>query len=129
MLNLELGHKNVRGVIDHHSYSEMILHPWGHTYDSTGKDSIYKIVGNKLNEALGGDYEVKQSSELYPASGESDDCHHVNGVLSFTFEVGRSFQPDASQIKPMAEKVGRANLTFIDEIIARSKDGTLSARV
>ena len=120
LLGLELGHANIRGVIDHHSYSEMILYPWGHTTKPSEKDATYREIGNKINDAMGGDYEVKQSSGLYPCSGESDDCHHANDILSFTFEVGKSFQPDASEIVPMRTKVSKGNMAFIDEIIARN---------
>jgi carboxypeptidase T len=120
LLNLELGHANVKGVIDHHSYSEMILYPWGHTSAPCEKEAVYKAVGQKINDAMGGDYKLQQSAGLYPCSGESDDCHHANDILSFTFEVGKSFQPEASEIAPMCEKVARGNMAFIDEIIARN---------
>lgn len=120
LLNLELGRPNIRGVIDHHSYSEKILYPWGISYEPSEKDALYKEIGSKLNSALGGDYQLQQSSGLYPCSGESDDCHHANGLISFTFEVGTSFQPSPSEIVPMREKVGKANMAFIDEIIARN---------
>ncbi|MCA9793845.1 MAG: hypothetical protein KC910_18675, partial [Candidatus Eremiobacteraeota bacterium] len=33
MLNLELGRGNIKGILDHHGYGQMILYPWGNTYD------------------------------------------------------------------------------------------------
>ena len=120
LLQLELGQKNIRGVIDHHSYGEMILYPWGHTSEPSPNKDVYVEIGKKLNQAMDNRYSLKQSSGLYPSSGESDDFHNVNGLISFTLEVGRSFQPNPSLIQPTCEMVGRANLAFIDEMIQRN---------
>jgi carboxypeptidase T len=128
LLNLELGRKNIRGVIDHHSYGEMILYPWGHTSAPAPNKDLYVDIGGKLNAAMGNKYKLKQSSGLYPSSGESDDLHNANGLVSFTLEVGRSFQPNPSSIAPTCELVGKANLTFIDEIVRRAGDGSLPPR-
>lgn len=129
MVGLEVGHKNIRGIIDHHSYGNMILYPWGHTTEPCEQVELYKELGGKLNAAMDNSFRVMQSSGLYPSAGESDDAQHVNGIVTYTFEIGRSFQPNASQIGPMCEKVGRGNLKFIDEIIDRAKAGTLPERL
>jgi len=129
VLELELGRKNIRGVLDHHSYGEMILYPWGHTDEPAPNRDLYVEIGKSLNEAMGNRYSLKQSSGLYPSSGESDDIHNANGLISFTLEVGRSFQPKPSTIAPTCELVGQANLAFIDQIVARVEDGSLPPRV
>lgn len=128
LLKLTLGHENIRGVLNHHSYGDMILHPWGVTHQPSERDVMYKEIGNKMNAAMNNSFDVQSSADLYPASGDSDDYAHANNLVPFTLEVGRSFQPDPSTIEPMCEKVGRANLVFVDEIIARAKDGTIPAR-
>ena len=129
LLALELGHKNIRGVIDHHSYGEMILYPWGYTTEPSPVKDLHVEIGTKMNAAMGNKYELQQSSGLYPSAGESDDCQSVNGLVSFTLEVGRSFQPSPTQIPVTCNLVGKANLVFIDEILARAEAGTLPARL
>lgn len=128
VLNLELGHKNIRGVIDHHSYGEMILYPWGYTDQPAPNAAMYQELGARLNAVMDNRYNLQQSSGLYPSSGESDDFHNANGLVSFTFEVGKSFQPNPKTIKPTCELVGKANLTFIDEIVRRAEEGSLPPR-
>ena len=129
LMDLNLGHTNIRGVLNHHSYGNLILHPWGVTHKPTDRDEMYQQIGTKMNEAMDNSFELESSAELYPASGDSDDVAHANNVVPFTLEVGRSFQPDPSTIGPMCDKVGKANLVFVDEIIARAKAGTLPERV
>ncbi len=114
---------NIKGAIDHHSYSQLILFPWGHNFEPTDQDARYKSVGNKMNEALsaagnGVRYTVEQSAELYPCSGASDSAMYSEGVFNYTIEIGRSFQPPASQIEPQTNMVAAANMVFIDEILA-----------
>ena len=129
ILGLELGHKNIRGVIDHHSYGDMILYPWGYTSEPSPVKDLHVEIGTKMNEAMGNKFKLQQSSGLYPSAGESDDCQSVNGMVTFTLEVGRSFQPSPTQIPIQCERVGKANLVFIDEILRRAEDGTLPARL
>lgn len=128
LLNLELAHKNIRGVIDHHSYGEMILYPWGYTAEPSPLKDLHVEIGQKLNAAMGNRYNLQQSSGLYPSAGESDDCQSANGLVSFTLEVGKSFQPNPTSIPGTCELVGKANLTFIDEILRRAEEGALPAR-
>lgn len=128
VLNLELGHQNIRGVIDHHSYGDLILYPWGHTSDPVPDKTMYQEIGQRINAAMGGDFTVEQSASLYPDSGESDDCQYVNGLVPFILETGSSFHPNPGTIGPTCEKLNRGNLAFIDEIIDRAAAGTLPER-
>lgn len=120
MQNLELHRGNIKGVVDYHSYGEMILYPHGYTQQPPENVAVYKEIGNKMNAALGGDYDVMPATDLYACYGVSNDVQHANGILGMTLEVGRSFQPPVREIKPTCDKVNRANLVFIDEIIARN---------
>lgn len=43
-------------------------------------------------------------------------------------DLGRSFQPRPSTIPATCALVGKANLTFIDEILRRVEDGSLPPR-
>ncbi|MGE4206719.1 MAG: M14 family zinc carboxypeptidase [Vulcanimicrobiota bacterium] len=125
LLGLELGRGNVQGVLDHHGYGEMILYPWSHTTDAAPHAEALHALGERMNQALASDgttpFKVMQSSALYPNSGSSDDVLYANGVLNFTLEVGRSYQPPEEQIEPIATSVARADLVFIDAVIERAR--------
>lgn len=129
LMGLAHGHKNIRGLLNHHSYGNMILHPWGITEEPSDRQELYRDIGKRMNEVMNNSFNLQSSADLYPASGDSDDVSHVNNLVPFTLEVGRSFQPPPSSIAPTCEKVGKANLVFIDEIISRSLAGTLPQRV
>lgn len=117
LLRLELGRGNIRGVLDHHGYGEMILYPWSHTQEPPPDRERLHDLGQRMNQALGSDFRVMQSSELYTNSGSSDGVHYANGILSYTLEIGRSYQPPSDQIAPISQSVARANLLFIDEVL------------
>jgi carboxypeptidase T len=121
LMDLELGHKNIKGVIDHHSYGRLILYPWGHTYDPAENIEEYKIVGEGMKKGMGLSYTVKQSANLYPTSGSSEDMQHVNGIMSYTIEMGRSFQPQVGDMQKEREEVYKANLYFLDYILENKK--------
>ena len=119
MQQLILGRDNVRGVVDYHSYGNMILYPWGHTSEPPANLETYQRVGQKMNEALGGDYRVGPSIDLYPTHGTSSDVFHANGKLALTMEIGSSFQPPAQEIPATVAKLTRANLVFLDEVLGQ----------
>jgi hypothetical protein len=119
MLELELGRKNVKAVLDFHSYGGMLLYPWGGTRDKVENVETYKRIGNAMNDAIGDErYRVMQSVELYPTSGGSHDVHHVNGKFSITAEIGDSFHPGASELPIVVEQGTRIGTTFIDQVLA-----------
>jgi carboxypeptidase T len=123
LLGLELHRGNIRGVLDHHGYGEMILYPWSHTSDPAPEAEEMHRLGEEMNQALMADgstpFRVMQSSALYPNSGSSDDVLYANGILNYTLEVGRSYQPPVDQIEPVAGSVARADMVFIDAVLQR----------
>lgn len=119
MLALELGRKNIKGVLDFHSYGGMILYPWGGTRDKVDNVETYKRIGNAMNDAIGDErYRVIQSIELYPTSGGSHDIHHANGKFSITAEIGDSFHPSASELPGVVEQGSRIAYSFLDQVLA-----------
>ncbi len=114
MQKLVLGRDNIRGVIDYHSHGNLILYPWGHKAEPPTNLAEYQALGQKMNQALGGDYRVQSSMDLYPTHGTSSDLYHAHGKLAYTFEIGSSFQPPVAEIAPMMQKLQGANLAFID---------------
>ena len=128
VLKLELGHQNIRGVIDHHSYGDLILYPWGHSSDPVPNKELFVDIGNAINAAMDNTFSVEQSAGLYPDSGESDDTQYVNGIVPFILETGSSFHPKPDSVPATCELLTKGNLAFIDQIQERAAAGTLPER-
>lgn len=86
-------------AISFHSYSELILWPWGFTDKMKSKDhKIFEKYGKKMGAIMGG-YKPIQASGLYPASGVFDDyLYGQHGVLTYTIELGKQFVPRPSEV-------------------------------
>jgi len=107
-------HPNTKVLLTFHSYSELILYPWGHS--ETGIDSAQdRAVFEKMAQtmALWNHYKPEQSSELYVTSGDTTDwAYGEKGIFAFTFELSPNtvmnggFYPGAKVI----EQVFKDNL-------------------
>ena len=89
--------------IDLHSFSELVLWPWGETRQVAPNGIALQTLGRKF--AYYNDYEPIQSVGLYPTDGTSDNVSYGElGVAAYTFELGTSFFQNCSQyenrIKP-----------------------------
>ena len=124
VLDLQLNNPNIKAVVDYHSYGDTILYPYGHTKSASPNEALYKSIGKKMQDASSG-FALEQSVGLYPASGTSDDTQDLNGILNFTIEMGRSFQPNPKTIPVVTERVAKASHALIDEIIKRDDAGEL----
>jgi carboxypeptidase T len=124
VLDLQLSRPNIKAVLDYHSYGDTILYPYGYTRDASPNKALYQEIGQKMQAASSG-FSLQQSVGLYPAAGTSDDTHDLNGILNFTIEMGRSFQPNPKQIPVITERVAQATYAMIDEVVVRDKAGTL----
>ena len=97
-----------------HSYSELVLWPWGTTFDKPDDFQVLAHHGKKLAQLMGG-YEPKQASGLYACSGISDDwLYGEQGVLCYTFEFGTQFIPEESEVPSINERFVKAALYLID---------------
>lgn len=80
---------NVRTLLSFHTFSELILYPWGHTNDKiTDKDDreIFESMAHRMAQWNG--YKPQQSSELYIASGDTVDwAYGTHHMYAFTFEL------------------------------------------
>jgi len=106
-------HNNITTLLSLHTYSELILYPWGHKYDGieVARDkSVHETMAKKMAQWNG--YTPQQSSELYIASGDTTDWSYgAHRIISFTFELdpanqwgGGGFYPGADVIKPVFDK-------------------------
>jgi carboxypeptidase T len=76
--------------MDLHSYSQLVLWPWGFTYSLSPNATALQTLGRKF--AYFNSYTPQQSVGLYPTDGTTDDTAYGElGVAAYTFEVGTSF--------------------------------------
>jgi carboxypeptidase T len=76
--------------IDVHSYSQLVLWPWGDTNTPAPNGIALQTLGRKF--AFFNNYTPQQSIGLYPTDGTSDAVSYGElGVAAFTFELGTSF--------------------------------------
>lgn len=81
-----------------HSYSELVLWPWGNTTNPAPNKTGLQAIGNKF-ATYNGYTSCQPSVCLYLTSGTSDDWAYGElGVPAFTFEIGTSFMPSYSTI-------------------------------
>ena len=87
---------NATGMfIDLHSYSRLVLWPWGYTYDVAPNDASLRVMSYKFAYYNG--HAPQKSTELYPSAGTTDDWAYGElGVPGFCFEVGDSFHQSCS---------------------------------
>lgn len=76
--------------LDIHSYSQLVLWPWGDTAGAAPNGTALQTLGRKFAWFNG--YMPQQSVGLYPTDGTSDSPSYGElGVAAFTFELGTSF--------------------------------------
>jgi carboxypeptidase T len=108
-------HPNIKVMLSYHTYSELILYPWGHTYDPIAQAQDKKIFENMANTmSRWNGYTPQQSSELYIASGDLTDwAYGAHKIFAFTFELdpqggfgsgGGGFYPGAAVIDEVYKK-------------------------
>ena len=96
------GQSEFRATLTHHSYSELILYPWGHCTGCESPDhQQLKYHGAQMAEMT--QYANLQSSELYPTSGDFCDWHYgVHGSYCYTSEIGTAFHQHEDDIDHIA---------------------------
>ncbi|MER5429809.1 M14 family metallopeptidase [Streptomyces sp. NPDC002588] len=86
------GKQQITAGIDFHTYSELVLWPFGFTYSDTATgmtaddNAAFKAVGQKMAASNG--YTAEQSSDLYITDGTIDDyLWGTQKIFSYTFEM------------------------------------------
>ncbi|MGP4002704.1 M14 family metallopeptidase [Streptomyces sp. 8N706] len=86
------GKQQIKAGIDFHTYSELVLWPYGYTDDDTAPGmtqddhDAFAAVGKKMAASNG--YTPEQASDLYITDGSIDDWLWGNQkVFSYTFEM------------------------------------------
>lgn len=79
--------------VDIHSYSELVLYPWGYTDLASPNETQFQALGKRT--AFFNDYLPEAASDLYPVNGASIDTTYGElGIASLVFELGTSFFQD-----------------------------------
>jgi carboxypeptidase T len=81
-------HKNIQTMITFHTFSELILYPWGGKNDGVGgkEQKVFETLARKM--ASWNKYKPEQSSDLYIASGDTCDwAFGKHNIFCFTFEL------------------------------------------
>ena len=119
------GKQQIRGSISFHTYSELILWPYGYTYtdvpsDMTADDrNVFATMGNAMAQT--NNYSPQQASDLYIADGSSDDwLYGAHKIFAYTFEMyprssSPGFYPPDEQIDPQTARNREAVLYFMEK--------------
>ncbi len=76
--------------IDVHSFSELVLYPWGNNFSAAPNQQGLRTLARKF--AFFNGYSPEQATELYITDGTTDDFAYGElGLASYTFELGTSF--------------------------------------
>ncbi len=110
--------RNFKVVLDYHSYSNLILWPWGYYYFLTPDDDIFTQIGDSASAWNG--YAPGPAHGLYPANGVTIDWYYGADLMhakiyALTLEVGSSsdgFWPSTSRITPLVSENLEPNLFY-----------------
>lgn len=84
--------------IDIHSYSQLVLWPWGFTSSPAPNGTGLVTLGRKF--AYFNNYTPQQAIELYATDGTTDDFAYGElGVAAYTFELGTAFFESCSNFE------------------------------
>ncbi|MEV0299900.1 M14 family metallopeptidase [Streptomyces prasinus] len=86
------GVQQIKAGVDFHTYSELVLWPFGYTYSDTttgmtaDDQAAFRTVGQKMAASNG--YTAQQSSDLYITDGSIDDyLWGTHKIFGYTFEM------------------------------------------
>jgi carboxypeptidase T len=127
-----IGREVVSGVLTYHSYSQLILYPWGYTdsaiVDPEDRDDITRLAERMqalIGDVHGQTYIAQQSSQLYPTAGDTTDwTYGAYDLPSLTIELRPrtaeegGFILPASEIEPTWEEQRPAALQFIETVLS-----------
>lgn len=128
-------HAPIIGAIDWHSYSQLILRPYGWTRTNSPDEAQLKALGDGMAAAIEGvhglEYTSQKSIDLYVTTGTASDWFYGDDATStndgykaagFTIELrdtGRyGFQLPPAQIIPTGEENFAAVIYFVKQILA-----------
>ncbi|MBB4912594.1 M14 family metallopeptidase [Actinophytocola algeriensis] len=135
------GVQQIKTNIDFHTFSELVLWPYGYTYNNTAPGmtaqdyQVFSTLGRQMASTNG--YTPEQASDLYITDGSIDDwLWGVHKIYGYTFEMYPSsggingFYPPDEVISRETSRNRNAVLTLLDysdcppRIIGATCDGS-----
>ena len=111
-----LAHTNIVIAMNYHSYSNLLLFPWGYVQLAAPDHLLMQAMADSATSFNG--YAPGPGWGLYLTNGDADDwMYGVEGILAFTPEVGNSsdgFWPSPARISPLTLENYEPNLLMID---------------
>jgi hypothetical protein len=114
------GRQQITVNIDFHSYSELVLWPYGYTTGNTGggmnadQAATFATLGRQLAATNG--YTPEQASDLYVADGASIDwMWGEHGIFAYTFEMFPAANPPG--FYPPDEVIARETVRNRDAVL------------
>lgn len=128
-----IAHPNIRAALDIHSYSQLILWPWGHIPDLSPDDAEFADVGLDMKALMFGVHGKIYTAgptytTIYPVNGDACDWAYAErGVLAMSFELrpengpfGTGFELPANEIIPQNEELEPAIVRLTNSHWVRS---------
>ncbi|HTL11868.1 MAG TPA: M14 family metallopeptidase [Bdellovibrionota bacterium] len=115
-------HRNATTLLTFHTFSELILYPWGHKYDAISDQRDHQVFDTMARTmSQWNHYTPEQASQLYIASGDTTDWAYGElKMFAFTFEMSPTsmwqggFYPGASMIDKVFQDNLRPALYMLD---------------
>ena len=110
--------RGVTAVLTNHTYSDLVLRPWGDTEADSPDEPLLRQLGDAC-AAING-YTSQKSIALYPTTGTSEDhAYAAVGALAYTFEHGLdAFHPPYAGFVPEAYAKNREPFMILAEAAA-----------
>lgn len=128
-----LAEKNFLAGISYHTYSELVLFPYGYASNVIAPDNdALKDLAVTMAEATPtldrqDHYVPMQAYELYPARGTTDDyAYGQHGVFAYTFELATEFIPPPEEVKQISEDNMEAAMILLERVHKSLVTGTVT---
>lgn len=118
------GVQQIKALITFHTYSELVLWPYGYTFTDVPDDmtlddwNVFKTMGQYMAGTNG--YTAQQASDLYITDGDLTDwAYGIHKIFAFTFEMYPTtstpgFYPADEQIAPQTAR-NRESILYLAE--------------
>ena len=96
------GASDFKATLSWHSFSELVLYPWGHCTGCVTPDHDQLVYhGDMMAEMT--DYDNIQSSDLYPTTGDYCDWQYgAHDAYCYTMEIGTAFHQQPEDVNHIA---------------------------
>ncbi len=129
MRDFFIAHPNVKAQLDIHSYSQLILWPYGFTATLPPDQPTYSVVGLAMQSEIASVHGLTYTAgpiytTIYPASGGSLDWTYAQrDILSYSYECRDTgsfgFELPASEIIPNNQELHLANMHLAQWVAAQ----------